>query len=59
MDMAIDYYKTLFEQEPQDPRARHCREEVWSHIPTLVQPSMGEVLTAPFMVTEMQEAFET
>ena len=56
MEMAIDYYRTLFQQELLDPRAHHrCREEVWSHTPTLVQPSMGEALLAPFMVTEMQE----
>lgn len=56
MDMATDYYRTLFQQEPPNPRARCCMEEVWRHTPTLVQPDMGEALLAPFTVTKMYEA---
>ena len=56
MDLATDYYRTLFQQEPPDPRARRCMEEVWRHTPTLVQPSMRETLLTPFTITEMQNA---
>ena len=56
MDVATDFYRSLFQQEPPDPRARCCRKEVWRHIPTLVQPSMSEALLAPFTVLEMQDA---
>ena len=56
MDLATDVYRSLFQQEPADPRARHYKEEVWRHTPTLVQPSMSEALLAPFTVSEMQDA---
>ena len=56
MDLATHFYRNLFEQEPPDPRARRCREEVWRHMPTLVQPSVGEALLTSFTVTEMQDA---
>ena len=56
MEVMTHYYKTLFQQELPNPRARHRREEMWSHTPSLVQPSTGEALLAPFTVTEMQEA---
>ena len=56
MYTATDYHRTLFQQASPDPQARHCREEVWSHTPTLIEPSMGEALIAPFTITEMQEA---
>ena len=56
MDLATDFYKILFQQEPPDPRARRCREEVWRYMPTLVQPSVREALLAEFTVVEMQDA---
>ena len=56
MDVAIDFYRSLFQQEPPDPHARRCREEVWRHTPTLVQPSRSEALLAPFTISEMQDA---
>ena len=53
MEIATDYYRTLFFQGQPAPWARCCREEVWSHTPSLVQPSMGESLFMPFTTTEM------
>lgn len=54
MELATDYYKTLFQQKFTDPRAYRCRDEVWSHTSTLIQPSIGEALLTPFIVIEMQ-----
>ena len=57
MGMATDFYRTLFQQEEQPaPRTRRCREEVWRHTSTIVQPSMRMTLVAPFTTTEMQDA---
>ena len=56
MEMATNNYMTLFQQERPTVRARYYREELWSHTPRLMQPSMGETLLAPFTMTKMQEA---
>lgn len=56
MEIATDYYKTLFQKEQLAPRARRCREEVWRHTPRLVQPRMQETPVAPFTTLEMRDA---
>ena len=56
MGLASNFYRTLFQQEPPNPRARRCREKVWRYKPTLVQPSMREALLAPCTIAEMQDA---
>ena len=56
MGTATDFYRTLFQQDLPAPRTRRCREEVWRHTPSIVQPSMQTTLMAPFTTIEMQEA---
>ena len=56
MGMATNFYRTLFQQEQQAPRTKRCREEVWRHTSTIVQPSMEEAFVAPFTTTKMQDA---
>ena len=55
MGMATDFYRTLFQQK-QPPRTKRCREEVWRHTPTIVQPNMRTTLVAPFSTAKMQDA---
>lgn len=39
MRIVTDYYRELFQQQEHlHPRATRCKEQVWSHIPTVVSP---------------------
>ena len=53
MGIATDFYQSLFQQEQPAPRTKHCREEVWRHTPSIVQPSMGEELVALFTTAKV------
>ena len=39
------------------PRAARCKEQVWSHILTMVSARMRESLMTPFTVQELLDAF--
>lgn len=55
MEIAIEFYRSLFQQEQLVPRTRRCCEEVWRHIPSIVYPRMGKDLLAPFTAAAMQD----
>ena len=57
METAIDYYIELFQHELLHPPVVRCKEQGWSHIPTMVSSKLREDLMSPFIVRELLDAF--
>lgn len=57
MEIVTNYYRELFQQEFSHPHASRCREQVWSHILTMVSHRMRESCMTPFTIQELLDAF--
>ena len=56
LGLAADYFEELFTPDAITPDIAHARDEVWSHVSSVVTPDMSASLMLPFTDIELRDA---